>query len=382
MQVHESLVELIGNTPLVRLRKVTRHLGAGHGASSAPAVLAKVEYVNPGGSVKDRIALRMVEAAEQSGALKPGGTIVEPTSGNTGVGLAIVAAEKGYKCVFVCPDKVRARQDRHARAPTAPRWSCARPRCRRTRLTPTTASLTGWPPRCPAAGSPTSTPTRRTPRRTTTPPGPEIWAPDRRQDHALRGRHRHRRHDLRHRPVPQGGVGGRGQGDRRRPGGLGLLRRHRAALPGRGRRRGYLARHLRPDICDEIIAVERRRLVPDDPAAGPRGGAAGRRLLRDGRGRRTRGRRAGRTRRRRSWCCCPTAGAATCRRSSTTTGWPTTASLPRRPPSRGSPTCSSARRGRAAVRACPPGRDSQGGDRDAARVRRVPAAGASRRSRR
>src|SRR5215472_8980867 len=114
MQVHESLIDLIGNTPLVRLRKVTRHLDRGHGrgldrpgvTGDAPAVLAKVEYVNPGGSVKDRIALRMVEAAEASGELKPGGTIVEPTSGNTGVGLAIVAAEKGYKCVFVCPDKV------------------------------------------------------------------------------------------------------------------------------------------------------------------------------------------------------------------------------------------------------------------------------------
>src|SRR5215472_15220883 len=103
MQVYESLVDLIGNTPLLRLRKVTRHVGSGAGA---PAVLAKVEYVNPGGSVKDRIALRMIEAAEESGALKSGGTIVEPTSGNTGIGLAIVAAEKGYKCVFVCPDKV------------------------------------------------------------------------------------------------------------------------------------------------------------------------------------------------------------------------------------------------------------------------------------
>src|SRR5215471_17090948 len=103
MQVHESLIELVGNTPLVRLRTVTRALGQGAGA---PDVLAKVEYFNPGGSVKDRIALRMVEAAEASGALKPGGTIVEPTSGNTGVGLAIVAAGRGYRCVFVCPDKV------------------------------------------------------------------------------------------------------------------------------------------------------------------------------------------------------------------------------------------------------------------------------------
>jgi cystathionine beta-synthase len=103
MQVHDSLIELMGNTPLVRLRRVTRGLG---GPGRAPDVLAKVEYFNPGGSVKDRIALRMIEAAEASGALRPGGTIVEPTSGNTGVGLAIVAAEKGYKCLFVCPDKV------------------------------------------------------------------------------------------------------------------------------------------------------------------------------------------------------------------------------------------------------------------------------------
>src|SRR6476620_630476 len=103
MQVHESLIELVGNTPLLRLRAVTRTLGQGAGA---PAVLAKVEYFNPGGSVKDRIALRMVEAAEASGALRPGGTIIEPTSGNTGVGLAIVAAHKGYRCVFICPDKV------------------------------------------------------------------------------------------------------------------------------------------------------------------------------------------------------------------------------------------------------------------------------------
>src|SRR6266704_3221992 len=103
MQVHDSLIDLMGNTPLVRLRKVTRGLGGG---GSAPDVLAKVEYFNPGGSVKDRIALRMVEAAEASGELQPGGTIIEPTSGNTGIGLAIVAQEKGYKCLFVCPDKV------------------------------------------------------------------------------------------------------------------------------------------------------------------------------------------------------------------------------------------------------------------------------------
>ena len=100
MDYVNSLLDLVGNTPLVRLHHV---VPTGEGA---PLVLAKVEYLNPGGSVKDRIALRMVEAAEADGSLKPGGTIVEPTSGNTGVGLAIVAQAKGYKCVFVCPDKV------------------------------------------------------------------------------------------------------------------------------------------------------------------------------------------------------------------------------------------------------------------------------------
>ena len=100
MQVHDSLAEVTGGTPLVRLRSVTR------GVSRTPNVLAKVEYMNPGGSIKDRIALRMIEAAEQQGKLGKGGTIIEPTSGNTGVGLAIVANSRGYKCVFVCPDKV------------------------------------------------------------------------------------------------------------------------------------------------------------------------------------------------------------------------------------------------------------------------------------
>lgn len=98
MQVHDSLIDAVGGTPLVRLRRL---------AADVPAqVVAKVEYVNPGGSVKDRIALAMVLEAERTGALLPGGTIVEPTSGNTGVGLALVAAARGYKCVFIMPDKM------------------------------------------------------------------------------------------------------------------------------------------------------------------------------------------------------------------------------------------------------------------------------------
>lgn len=102
MDYANSLLDLIGNTPLVKLdRTLDREDGAG-----GPLVLAKVEYLNPGGSVKDRIARRMIDAAEASGALQPGGTIVEPTSGNTGVGLALVAQQRGYHCIFVCPDKV------------------------------------------------------------------------------------------------------------------------------------------------------------------------------------------------------------------------------------------------------------------------------------
>ena len=111
MDYANSLLDLIGNTPLLRLGRTLddpatspEHRLAG--AEKGPVVLAKVEYLNPGGSVKDRIATRMIEAAEASGALQPGGTIVEPTSGNTGVGLAMVAQAKGYRCVFVCPDKV------------------------------------------------------------------------------------------------------------------------------------------------------------------------------------------------------------------------------------------------------------------------------------
>jgi cystathionine beta-synthase len=94
----QSVTDLIGNTPLVRLNRVTEGIAA--------TVLAKIEFVNPGGSSKDRIATNIIDAAERDGLLRPGGTIVEPTSGNTGVGLALVAQQRGYRCVFVVPDKV------------------------------------------------------------------------------------------------------------------------------------------------------------------------------------------------------------------------------------------------------------------------------------
>ncbi|HLI01518.1 MAG TPA: cystathionine beta-synthase [Acidimicrobiales bacterium] len=98
MQAVDSLLDLIGHTPMVRLDRTARDLSC--------HLLAKLEYLNPGGSVKDRPALRMIEAAERDGLLSPGGTIVEPTSGNTGVGLAIVAARRGYHCIFTMPDKI------------------------------------------------------------------------------------------------------------------------------------------------------------------------------------------------------------------------------------------------------------------------------------
>src|SRR4051794_37919491 len=95
---YPTVLDLVGNTPIVRLPRISHDVPA--------SLLAKLEYMNPGGSNKDRIGLAMIEAAERDGRLKPGGTIVEPTSGNTGVGLAIAAASKGYRCIFVMPDKM------------------------------------------------------------------------------------------------------------------------------------------------------------------------------------------------------------------------------------------------------------------------------------
>src|SRR5215218_9792649 len=95
---HPTVLDLVGHTPLARLQRIV--------PADAATVLAKLEYIGPGGSVKDRIGIKLIEEAERTGKLKPGGTIVEPTSGNTGVGLAIAAALKGYRCMFVMPDKI------------------------------------------------------------------------------------------------------------------------------------------------------------------------------------------------------------------------------------------------------------------------------------
>ena len=105
--IHETITELVGNTPLVRIHKLNQ---------GGAEVVAKVEYFNPGGSVKDRIALAMIEAAEASGVLKPGGTLIEPTSGNTGVGLALIAAVKGYKLILTMPDTMSVERRKLAAA--------------------------------------------------------------------------------------------------------------------------------------------------------------------------------------------------------------------------------------------------------------------------
>ena len=237
MQYAESVVDLVGNTPLVRLTSVTRDLGP-----DAPLVLAKLEYLNPGGSVKDRIAVRMVDAAEASGALQPGGTIVEPTSGNTGIGLALVAQQRGYSCIFICPDKVgqekinvlqglrrRGRGVPHRGRPEPTRARYYSVSDRLARETPG-----GWKP------DQYSNPANPQSHYETT--GPEVWAQtDGRITHFVTG-------------MGTGGTisgigrylkevsGGKVRVVGADPGGLGLLRRHRPALPRRGRRRGLLAR--------------------------------------------------------------------------------------------------------------------------------------------
>ena len=156
MTIHNSLSELIGNTPLVKLNHVTDGIKA--------TIAVKVEYLNPGGSSKDRIAERIIDAAERSGELKPGGVIVEPTSGNTGVGLALVALQRGYRTIFTLPDKVSEAKRAVLRAygaevvvtptdagPDDPRWRTVSPR------------------RFPAATVPTSTTIRTVPKATITP---------------------------------------------------------------------------------------------------------------------------------------------------------------------------------------------------------------------
>ena len=201
MQYVNSLLDLIGNTPLVRLSR-TLDLPEAGTAPTRPLVLAKVEYLNPGGSVKDRIATRMIEAAEASGALQPGGTIVEPTSGNTGVGLAMVAQQKGYKCVFVCPDKVSEDKRNVLKAYGAEVVVCP------TAVAPehpdSYYNVSDRLSKEPGAWKPDQYSNPHNPRSHYETTGPEIWEQTEGRITHFVTRHGHRRHDQRCRALPQG----------------------------------------------------------------------------------------------------------------------------------------------------------------------------------
>ena len=193
---YPTVLELVGATPIVRL---DQH----RPATCRATLLAKLEYLNPGGSVKDRIGLAMIEAAERDGRLEPGGTIVEPTSGNTGVGLAIAAALKGYRCIFVMPDKMSQEKISMLRAYGA-----------EVVITPTAVEPDSpesyysvsdrLAEEIPGGFKPDQYSNLANPEAHYATTGPGDLGADRRRDRRDRDRRRHRRHDLRRRPLPQG----------------------------------------------------------------------------------------------------------------------------------------------------------------------------------
>ncbi len=195
MDIADSVIDLIGHTPMVRLVRLTEGI--------ACPVVAKLETTNPGGSVKDRPALAMIDAAEREGLLQPGGTIIEPTSGNTGVGLAIVAAQRGYQCIFVMTDKVSPEKVTLLEAYGAEVVVCP------VAVEPDDpASYYSTAERLvretPGAYRPNQYANPVNPQAHYETTGPEIWRPDRRHRHPLRRRSRHRWHDLGHRSLSQG----------------------------------------------------------------------------------------------------------------------------------------------------------------------------------
>ena len=240
--------------------------------------MVKVESANPGGSIKDRVGVAMVEEAERLGRLQPGGTIIEATAGNTGVGLALVAAVKGYRCIFVLPDKMSGEKVRLLRAYGA-----------EIVITPTSVppdspeSYNGVADRLareiPGAWRPNQFTNLANPEvhyRTT---GPEIWEQTEGRITAFVVGRRHRRDDLGRRPVSQGEEP-RSTGHRRGPRGLGPLGRLPQAVEGRGDRRGLRAQDAQRAGRRRVGPRRRRRGVPHGPRAGPARGAARRRARR------------------------------------------------------------------------------------------------------
>ena len=253
MEYAESIIDLIGNTPLVRLTRVTRELGP---ADRQPLILAKLEMLNPGGSVKDRIGLPMIEAAERDGLLKRGGTIIEPTSGNTGHGLAIAAALKGYRCIFVMADKQSTEKQALLRAYGAEVVLCptnVEPESPESYYSVARATRPRYPGRLPAR-----------PVLEQEQPGGALpndrtgdLAPDGGQDHAPGGRRPGRAARSAGRPLPEGAEAGRRHG-RSGPGGLRPERRHRAAVPDRRNRRGLLPGTYDASVVDRWVRVSDR----------------------------------------------------------------------------------------------------------------------------
>ena len=230
-EIKDSILDTVGETPLVRLSRI--------GGGCSPQIVAKVEYFNPGGSIKDRVAMRMVEAAERDGRLRPGGTIIEPTSGNTGTGLAIAARLKGYRVIAVMPDKMSREKIDLLRAYGA-----------EVVVTPTDVSPDSpqayyrvadrLTKEIPGAFQPNQYANPANPETHYATTGPELW----RQSggkitHFVCGR-RHRRHDHRDRPLPEGAEP-EDRGHRRGPGRLDLLQRGGPPVPRRGRGGGLLA---------------------------------------------------------------------------------------------------------------------------------------------
>ncbi len=252
-------------------------------AERQPLLLAKLEMLNPGGSVKDRIGLPMIEAAERDGLLKPGGTIIEPTSGNTGHGLAIAAALKGYRCIFVMADKQSAEKQALLRAYGAEVVLCP------TNVAPESPesyySVAARLARdIPGAFKPDQYWNQENPAAHEAHDRPRDLGADRRPDHAPRGQRRDRRDGDRDRAVPavaEPADPGRRCGSRgQRPVG-----RHRAAVPHRGRRRGLLPRHVRRRGGRPLGARVGPRRVRDGPPDHARGGDPRRRVVRHGDGR-------------------------------------------------------------------------------------------------
>ena len=220
-----------GGTPLVRLGRI--------GAGLAPQIVAKVESFNPGGSIKDRVALKLIEAAERDGRLRAGGTIIEPTSGNTGTGLAIAARLKGYRVIAVMPDKMSREKIDLLRAYGAEVVVCPTdvapesPQSYYRVADRLTADI-------PGAFQPNQYSNPANPETHYLHHRPGAVAPVGRADHALRVRRGHGRHHHRRRALPARAEPG-DRGDRRRPGRLDLLQRGGAPVPGRGRGGGLLA---------------------------------------------------------------------------------------------------------------------------------------------